>query len=582
MRNIFSKWNTLRNQLLVVYLVVMIIVLLVVSAITFNRVSYLLQNNAEMQMRQTAIASSGRYDSLLEQLNVITKQVVTNEDIQSIMQKEHNGTPATFNEKQTLMKVTNIIQANADGIYSMEIYTQDYQRLIPIDSTDLSNRLDAKAIIDMNNAKGGLIWIGQDPLEDPYYLVGRRINLMEENFNNSGYLILRLNKNHFDVKPEQQLEDSDEYMILVDKNEQPISTNYEKDNIAEVLESTEETINVDGEDYMLVKETSPETGWTLAILTPVQTLTSGIPILRSGIIVAGVIGLIIFLITSFFLSTFITKPIVKLTTTMRQASKGTLEPNPIMKSTNEINELNQTCNQRAQETNYLIQMVYEKEIMKNRTELKALQAQIHPHFLFNTLDALYWSLDEKEEEDLAEIVLAMSDLFRYTISGKDQDEWVSIQDELEHVERYMKIMRMRFGDRLLFSKEIDSHLLRVSIPKLLIQPLVENAILHGAGNVVGNCMVSVVVREISESKRIRISVHDNGPGMTKEKVQEILERIKADVSNKTGKGIALNNVEQRLRLYYGSEFVKGLEIKSEVGKGTMVEIEIPMQQGGDL
>ncbi|WP_018931715.1 sensor histidine kinase [Gracilibacillus lacisalsi] len=571
-----KKWNTLRNQLLVVYLVVMFIVLFIVSTITYVLVEGLLQSNAEEQIRQTAMESSGRYDSLFEQLNMVTKQVLTNEELQGVLLQESEGDITSFNDRQSLMSTTNLIQANADGIYSIEIYNNDFQRIIPIDSTLLLDRIDPQGIIRANEAGGKLIWMGEDPLDYNYFLVGRKINLMDDDFDNGGYIIARVNRNYFQLNANQQEGESNDYSILVDNQNNPIVTNYDGTALDEILDTEEETITIDDQEYMLVKDTSDVTGWTMHILTPVNQLTAGISTVQAGILIAGFIGLFIFFIFSFFLSTFITRPITRLTKTMRQAGEGVLAQNPVMNSANEINELNQTYNQLAEETNYLVQMVYEKEIIKNRTELKALQAQIHPHFLFNTLDALYWSLDEKEEEDMANVVLAMSELFRYTITKENEDEWVTVKEELDHIERYMKIMRMRFGERLNWEKDVDFNWLDVKIPKLMIQPLVENAILHGAGNVVGKSQITVRIEKVPDKQRIRIAVSDNGPGMSKEKVAQVKKQMDGGIRQQKHQSMALQNVQQRLRMFYEAGESRDIIILSEEGKGTMVGFEIPV------
>src|SRR5690606_4868418 len=144
----------------------------------------------------------------------------------------------------------------------------------------------------------------------------------------------------------------------------------------------------------------------------------------------------LFLVMTFILSTMITRPILNMIRAMRGSRFGSMKPSPITSATMEINELNNTYNQLVVYLNELIEVVYQKEITQSRSELKALQAQINPHFLFNTLEAFYWSLDEKGEEELAQIVIAMSGLFRYVIHQTDGDEWVTIGDELDHAERY--------------------------------------------------------------------------------------------------------------------------------------------------
>ncbi|WP_235817566.1 sensor histidine kinase [Gracilibacillus timonensis] len=577
--NLLKKWNTLRNQLLVVYLMVMFIILIVVSAITYVLVADLLQDNAEEQIRQTAIESSGRYDSLMEQVNTVTRQVITNEELQSILYRESNGIQATFNERQSLMSTINFIQANADGIYSVEIYGEDYRRVIPIDSTHLMERVEPQWIDKADEAMGQLVWMGEDPLDANYFLVGKRINLMDDNFKHAGYNIARVNRNYFQLNETHNEKASGDYAIIVDEHNQIVTSDFPY-SVDRVLGAESESLSFAGEEFMLVQHTSQDTGWTVYLLTPVGQLTDGMSSVQAGIIFAGIIGLIIFFIASFFLSTFITRPITRLTQTMREAGKGVMAPNPETPSTNEINELNQTYNQLAAETNYLVQMVYEKEIMKNRTELKALQAQIHPHFLFNTLDALYWSLDEREEEDLADVVLAMSHLFRYTITRENQDEWVTIKEELDHIDQYMQIMKMRFGERLRWEKKVDAASLQVRIPKLMLQPMVENAILHGAGNMVSDCNVTIWIEEVEQRDSLRIKVIDNGPGMDDQQLAYVRRLIDGDVNKQKGLGMALQNVQKRLELFYGEKENK-LHIHSQENKGTIVSFDIPRKGAND-
>ncbi|MCT2537037.1 sensor histidine kinase [Aquibacillus koreensis] len=578
LKDILKRWNTLRNQILVVFLTVMVIVLAIVGAMTFSRVSMLLKNNAEEQIQQVAIESNGRFESLYEQINMVTKQVATNGDVQQVLLDQMNGKSPTFNQRQSLMETINTLQANADGIYSIELYTQDLEKVIPLGDESLTGRIHPQTLEKAKELKGSLLWIGEDDRDPNFFLAIRRVSLMDQAYINGGYLLVRVNETNFQLSNESQ-DIVNEYTILVDHNNKPIVTNYNRD-IREVLSHKTGTLEIDGNDYMLIKQKSQLTGWTLVILTPVSTLTQGISVLRTGIIVSGLIGIVIFLVSSFFLSTLITNPIVKLTKTMRKASEGVLTSNPDIASTNEINELNNTYNQLVEETNHLIKMVYEKELTRSRTELKALQAQINPHFLFNTLDALYWSLEDKEEEELAEHVLAMSELFRYTITHISKSEWVSISEELEHIERYMQIMKMRFGERLTWSKAVSVQWEDVKIPKLLIQPLVENAILHGAGNTSHPCHVSVNVMKSIQEGMITIKVTDNGPGMKPEKIKSIyLSLQEGGVTSIKGKGIAISNVQKRLHLYYQNEHLEGIKIESEKDKGTSISFDIPLNGG---
>ncbi|WP_226037085.1 sensor histidine kinase [Aquibacillus saliphilus] len=578
MLSLFRKWNTLRNQILIVFVFVMLIVLVIVGILTYNRVSMILKDNAEEQMEQVAIETSGRFESLYEQINLSTKQIATNGSVQELLLGEFSGIQATFNQRQSLMDIVNTLHANADGVYAVELYTKNYRKIVPLGDEYLTTQVNPEYVSEAHRKKGRLVWIGEDAVDSDYYLALRRVSLMNHDFTNGGYLLVRINKNYFQLNDATKSE-ANEYTVLVDKNSNPIVSNYTGD-IDDVLSNERDTIQINGEDYMLTRQTSSITDWTLVILSPVSALTQGISVVRTVIIVSGIVGIVIFVIFSFFLSTIITRPIIKLTSAMRQASEGILTVNPESSSTNEINELNNTYNQLVEETNHLIQMVYEKELTRSRTELKALQAQINPHFLFNTLDAFYWSLEEKEEEELAELVLAMSELFRYTITHINKGEWVSIKEEMEHIERYMQIMKLRFGNRLGWKQVLPSEWESVQIPKLLIQPLVENAVLHGAGNTVNPCMVSIIVEESENKGYLKIKVTDDGPGMDPEKIEWLYRSIsEGGVSSVKGNGIAITNVQKRLQLYYQDEQLDGLVIKSTMNIGTSVSFEIPINGG---
>ncbi|WHY00792.1 histidine kinase [Neobacillus sp. DY30] len=568
------KWNTLRNQILVVFLVVMLIVLSIVSLITFNKVSTLLKTNAEKQINQTAVEANGRLESLYKQISTSSKIVMTNDAIQRTLTKAKQGETISFAERQQLEGIVTTMQATTNGIFSFELYTDNMNRLVPIDNTNLVTRLDGKWIKQADKANGRLVWIGDDPSNSDNILALRRVNLINRGFEDGGYLLISIYRGYLQFANQDVTTIKNQYSILLDQDVKPLISNF-NGSLAPIIKSDAPTITLDNEEYMVTKQTSNETDWTLVILTPVNALTEGITVLRSGIIIAGIIGFIIFLVSTLVLSTFITRPIVKLTKTMQQASAGSLTLNPSVTAVNEINELNSTYNQLVKETNHLIKMVYQKEITRSRSELKALQAQINPHFLFNTLDALKWSLEDKDEDELAELVVAMSNLFRYTITKQTDSDWVPILAEIKHIEDYMEIMKMRFGNHLEWNLDMPCELGHVRIPKLMIQPLVENAVLHGAGNTMKPCTISVSIHPTEDQGHLQIIVEDNGPGISEERLEAIQKAMQSGgVISKTGSGIAISNVHKRLELYYQK---CGLTIESEENNGTKVSFVIPVK-----
>uniref|UniRef100_UPI002E21C8B4 sensor histidine kinase n=1 Tax=Neobacillus thermocopriae TaxID=1215031 RepID=UPI002E21C8B4 len=564
----------MRNQILVVFLTVMLIVLVIVSFITFNRVSALLKNNAEKQIYQTAVEANGRLESLYKQISTSSKLVMTNDSIQRTLIKANQGYSIPFSERQQLERIINTIQANTDGIFSFEIYKDTKNRLIPLDDTNLVTIIDKKWIKRADDANGRLVWIGDDPRNSDNILALRRINLINRGFESGGYLLISIYRDYLQFVDPDETNIENQYSILLDHDLKPILSNYNQ-SLDPIIKNVGPIMTLNQQEYMVTKQRSNETGWTLIILTPVKALTEGISVLRTGIMIAGIIGFIIFLVSTLFLSTYITRPIIKLTETMQRASAGSLTMNPHVAAVHEISELNSTYNQLVKETNHLIKMVYQKEITRSRSELKALQAQINPYFLFNTLDALKWALEDKGEEELAEFVVAMSNLFRYTITKQTDGDWVPIKDEIEHIENYMEIMKMRFGNQLNWQLNMPPEIERIKIPKLLIQPLVENAVLHGAGNTVKPCTISVSIRPVEDGEHLQICVEDDGPGINQDKLITIKQAMRSGgVMSKKGNGMAIFNVHKRLELYYQKS---GLTIVSEENRGTEVSFIVPVK-----
>lgn len=581
------NYNTLRNQMLFGFIAVMMIILTFVGSITFNSVSTLLKNNAEKHIGQTAVQANGRLEGVLDQIDSLTTLVSTNGYVQQLLLRETNGHRSTFAERQALPPIINLVQMYTDGIKSVELYNKDRVRLYPLDGDDLGAKVSENWIEQANAKKGGIVWFGIDPSDSSSLLAIRRISLIDKYFSTGGYLLIRADRSKFALKGPLSGEGEAETMLLIAKDGQLIASN---DKTMTALEasvlaaSKDQTVKIGNRSFIVVKQRSSVTGWTLLILTPVNTITKGISVVRTTIIVSACIGTFLFILLSFFLSTIITRPLFRLIKTMRGSRLNILKPTDMVSSTVEIRELNYSYNQMVDNINDLIKLVYEKELSQSMTELKALQAQINPHFLFNTLDALYWSLLDKDEEQLATYVVNMSDLFRYTITKPNKDEWVSLREELEHIERYLNIMKMRFEERLDWRIDVSDEFSYVQLPKLMLQPLVENAILHGVESKVTPGRVEITARQFGED--VIVTVEDDGAGMSEESLRQLAEGLESGkVQSTKDSGVGIANVQRRLRLYFPSEgelAVSRISIQSQQGEGTRISITIPIDRGRAL
>ncbi len=578
-----KELNTLRNQIFIGFLLVMLIIIAVSGAFVYNRVSYLLKNNAERHIQQTAVQANGRLDALIGQIDSLMEQVANHPTIQQLLTEELDGKSVTFNQRQSLLQIISSYQAYMPSVGSLELYTADYRLLFPIKDGSLETRINSAYITSANTKKGRLVWIGVDPNDEESLLAIRQVSLMDRWFSRGGYLMARIQRSYFQLDDPLSGSDGGESVLLVnDEGELLGSSEEPQAELLPLLASKDQTVSFRGKEYVQVKLRSDKTNWTLLVLTPVSYVTRGLSVLRTVLLVSGGFGTLLFLIMSFVLSTMITRPIIQLIRAMRKSRLGVLTPNPESVSTIELRELNNTYNGMIANMNDLIRVVYEKEVLQSRTELKALQAQINPHFLFNTLEAFNWSLEEKGEEELAGLVVVMSRLFRYIIGNPNKDEWVTLGEEMEQVQRYLKIMEMRMGDRLSWTIQLGPEEAAVPVPKLLIQPIVENAILHGVESRVGSGTVSVIVAPAQRKGWTQITVQDNGPGMDANTLHSLYSALEGGPSiSAKGTGIGLVNVQRRIRLYYEAEGtgVKGLNIESKLSEGTVITFEIPNNGG---
>ncbi|WP_379130305.1 sensor histidine kinase [Paenibacillus sp. sgz500958] len=579
----FRQINTLRNQIFIGFLFVMLIIIGVAGAFVYDKVSVLLKNNAERHIQQTAVQASGRLDALIGQIDSLTAQVANHSTVQQLLLKEMGGDKVSFNQRQSLQQIVSSYQTYMPSVGSLELYTADYQLLFPIREGNLSIRIDSRYIEEANRQKGRLVWIGIDPGDNQSLLAIRQVSMIDRYFSRGGYLIARIQRSYFQLNDPIVGASNGESILLADSSGEVLGTSLGPEvDLSPLLSSSDQTVNFMDKDYVTVKQLSEKTGWTLLVLTPVSYVTEGLSVLQTVLLISGTIGALLFLIMSFVLSTMITRPIINLIRAMRKSRLGVLTPNPVTASTMELRELNHTYNAMVTNMNDLIQKVYEKEVLQSRTELKALQAQINPHFLFNTLEAFNWSLEEKGEQELAGLVVAMSRLFRYIIASPHQAEWVTIGDEMEQVKRYLLIMEMRFGHRLSWSIEMSPQEAAVPVPKLLIQPIVENAIRHGVENSIKPGNITVRVTPSVQEGWTRISVQDNGPGMDVNMLNALYGTLEGGPSiSAKGTGVGLVNVQKRLKLYFQSEGLKleGLHIESTPYEGTVISFEIPNNGG---
>ncbi|WP_058306659.1 sensor histidine kinase [Gracilibacillus massiliensis] len=329
------------------------------------------------------------------------------------------------------------------------------------------------------------------------------------------------------------------------------------------------------DDMFYVYETTKMTNWKVIGQAPIKEIMKDSNDIRTLIVLA-VISSIIFIIGLYmFISNRLIRPIRLLKDKMQQAAQGNLEAKVIPVGEDEIATLGDSFNQMIVKIKSLLDLSIEEEKKLKAAEFRTMQAQINPHFLYNTLDTIIWLAEAKEHQSVIELTKALSQYSRISLNkGKD---WITIADEIAHIESYLYIQKTRYEDILDVSVQIDSNILRYHILKLLLQPVVENAIYHGIKNKRGQGFLRIN-GGIDEENCIRFDVIDNGIGMDEERLQELRDHLlTGEVLPEAKNGFGLINVQQRIQLYYGKDY--GLKINSWKGSGTRVTITIPKSGG---
>lgn len=337
------------------------------------------------------------------------------------------------------------------------------------------------------------------------------------------------------------------------------------------------------EDEMLVTKDSEYSLWRLALVQPKKELYHETDQLRLYTFTIIGISILLAIIISWVVYSGIAAPVLKLSRGMKRLSHGEMNVHIEDKRKDEFGFLIHSFNRMVSDQKHLIEDHYEQQLRLKTTELKFLQSQINPHFLYNTLDSIYWTAKNYEAEEISEMVMNLSKFFRLSLNKGRQV--FSIEESVVHLHYYIRIQQLRFLDNFTVEYRIEEESKAIPILKLLLQPLVENAIIHGMeGKSSGGSLI--VSSRIDQQKYVNISVQDNGPGIGEDR----LEYIRNELSRMGSRNFpslsqdeeyikdlfGLRNVFTRMRLYYGKE--SDMTLESTPGIGTTVTISIPLDR----
>ena len=278
------------------------------------------------------------------------------------------------------------------------------------------------------------------------------------------------------------------------------------------------------------------------------------------------VGLIIFISFSLFISSRITKPIQELEASMEAVQDGNFNVQLDISGEHEVVQLTKSYNLMIRKIRNLMDQILVEQEAKRKSELSSLQAQINPHFLYNTLDSIVWMAEHEKHEDVILMTSSLASLFRISISKGQMI--IPVEHEINHARHYLTIQKMRYKDKFSFKFDIDEEIYRYEILKLILQPIIENAIYHGIRHMVDEG--EIIIRGYLENDYLIFEVEDDGLGMKEEVIYNSLHDAPAH------NGVGLQNVHERIQLMYGNAY--GLTIESEIEEGTTIKFLLPRNE----
>ena len=586
---LFGRFKSIQSTMMLSFSGLMAVAVLIFLMIALNFTSQTIYENSNNYTSQIVRQVNYDIDAYIDYMENISSVMAKSGDISLYLFEEEQSEEDIEEERERILTQFNTIMESREDIYNVAAVAENGRYIMNRGEEDLTPYIDIwkldwyQAAMESPTGIAGSSSQVQNAIKSSYkwvitlsrVLVNNRTGAKEGLFfidlnysaisdlcnnntiGNKGYIFVLDDKGNVIYHPKQQL----------------MYGGLHTEHIEEIMACEKDSLTVrDGTERKLYTlSRSQKTGWTVVGAAYTSELLKNNKQARMLYILAAAILILAVFAISSILSREITKPLRRLSESMSRVEKGEFDrANVDVTMENEIGSLGKSYNLMTERIHTLMEEnVYEQK-QKRKSELKALQAQINPHFLYNTLDSIIWMSEAGQSDEVVEMTSALAKLLRQSISN--DHEQVELGQEMEYVKNYLTIQKMRYQDKLEYTIEVDPQVRHVMIVKLVLQPIVENAIYHGIKY--KGSKGTLRIRAFAESEDVCIVIEDNGIGM-----DDTALNIIFDETQKIHKqnGVGVPNVQKRLKLYYGDKY--GITYESKVGIGTRATIRIP--QRGD-
>lgn len=571
----------IRYKLVSVFLLLALVPVMVIGYLSFSKSKALLREKTSRYTLDILDEISKNIELKLHAVEQISKIIFVNNDVQKLLNDSNKGFENEFlqvNATREIRKfLSKTIETNddIDSVYLISNSGIVFSVILSTNTFKLTPHIANQA----DPGEGKSVWCSTDVQAKTLPLV--RVVTDLEKFKKIGYLVINIKeKSLSEIYSKTALKKNTELYIINNdgsivshENKIMLGQKQSTDYLDKILNSNNQNeffeTEIDKRNYYVAFHPISGTTFEIVSIVPAIEYEKEIIALRNAIMAIAFICWFFSVIVSFYMSASISRPIRKLYSMMNKVGKGDFNVSSTYKSKDEIGVLNLHFNNMVKQINMLINEVYHEQLEKQKAELKSLKMQINPHFLYNTLESINWLARANGAYDVSKMVKALGDLMRTSIGGED---FINLEDEVRNVNNYITIQKYRYGDKLAVDFKIDPLVLHVKVPKLIIQPLVENSIIYGIEKMNDNGYI--LIESYIEENKVIISVIDNGQGIKPDQLDSILKEENRNSNSRTQ--IGLINIHRRIKLYYGQEY--GMTIQSKYGEGTTASIHIPYTQ----
>ena len=587
---LFKGFKSIQSTIFAAISVLVLCAVIVATLISVRYTNSAIYENSVIYTQTIIRQLNQNIDSYITYMDNIASVIAKSQDAYQLLYQQIGEDEATKEgHRKRLLEQFNTILKSREDIRNIGIVQKDGVMLINSGYQAINPDLDLSTQEWYTNAVDNYNQYCLTSSHVQHVIKGQRpwvITLSREihNFygtgNSDGVVFIDLNYNAIIDLCEQNSIGDKGYVFILDQDgnivyhpsQQQLYNELQTENIDTVMNADSDiVVTREGDDEKIYTLSHSETtGWTIVGCVNMAELLKDSREANNIYVMTAIVLVAIAMILSSFIARSITLPIQKLRDSMKKVQEGDFKAaDVVITSQNEIGSLTTSFNAMTHRIEELMEENVKEQEQKRKIELKALQSQINPHFLYNTLDSIIWMAEGKKYEDVVLMTASLARLLRQSISN--EDETVLIGQEIQYVKSYLTIQKMRYKDKLEFEINVDPFINSVHIVKLVLQPIVENAIYHGLKYKESKGLLTVTGYQKNQNAVIEIT--DDGVGMDEETLNHIFEKHKV---NYRSNGVGVYNVQKRLCMYYGKEY--GLHYESEPGHGTTVTVTIPMEQ----